>query len=850
MIYTGVVESRNDPLKLGRCQVRIVGLHSHDKNLLKTEDLPWAYPLQPITSAGISGIGQSPLGPVEGSWVCIIFRDEDQQQPIMIGTIGGIPQNIAFVFDVDDFSADIKNPETNEIVAIPTDENSILEQTTPQDIPISQTPPNTDIPRVPPPDWTGKRNEASAGIVALLKACDSLGMTTREQKSAVLGIVGGECGWIPKKEAFNYSAEGLQQTFPRTFRGKPELAQQYARWKGSREDFFRFVYAPENNGFLVGNTQPDDGAKFYGRGFIQLTGRPNYEKYAQLSGVDIVNNPDLLNTNIDLSAKVAVAFIKDKVKIASNAHPEYFYAAKKAVNPNDNLQPKLAYYEYFYGVSAPESNFVDKGLNQPVSSSEADRVLGIKLGFKDPNDKYPLKQYIAEPDTNRLARGIISGTVQDIKDSKRVVNIPKADGSTYSQPKISFGGVYPFNHVIETESGHVIEYDDTPNKERIHQYHRKGTFTEIDENGTEVHRIVGDSYTIVDRNGCIYITGEGNLTVDGNINILCRSDANIKVDGDTTMDFGGNLDIKVANNMNVSVGGQYTVWSQGNANFQTGSNMNIRAGDKYGVDANRVDMNSGTTQSRTLPIISRGAPLRNKFEYLTTMSNSVNRVLFEIETEDEWNTPQGRRALSLLQKEFPIEEIKPIDQSPQSGGINQIVPANCDLIFATEEFTSNYRLSENITLGMLFDGGFNVRHKLVAQNGLSVQQIVCNLSQLCQNVIEPVINILPGGINGINKQWKISSGYRQGVSGSQHNKGQAVDFALSHNTPNRKQATYELITQIEKIVPYDQIILEYRGTSENWIHISFDSNRRRKQAFTMVNDKTYPQRGATGFILI
>ena len=91
-LYTGCVENRQDPLKLGRCQVRVVGLHNYDKTQLKTEDLPWAYPMQPITSAGISGVGHTPLGPVEGSWVVVMFRDDDEQQPVILGTIGGIPQ--------------------------------------------------------------------------------------------------------------------------------------------------------------------------------------------------------------------------------------------------------------------------------------------------------------------------------------------------------------------------------------------------------------------------------------------------------------------------------------------------------------------------------------------------------------------------------------------------------------------------------------------------------------------------------------------------------------------------------------------------------------------------------------
>ena len=79
MMYQGVVEDRNDPLQLGRVRVRFVGLHTEDKQKIATEDLPWAYPIQPITSAAMSGIGETPLGPVEGTWVVGYFRDEHFQ---------------------------------------------------------------------------------------------------------------------------------------------------------------------------------------------------------------------------------------------------------------------------------------------------------------------------------------------------------------------------------------------------------------------------------------------------------------------------------------------------------------------------------------------------------------------------------------------------------------------------------------------------------------------------------------------------------------------------------------------------------------------------------------------------
>lgn len=90
--FFGVVEDRNDPLQLGRVRVRCYGWHTEVKNQVPTEDLPWAQPMQPITSAAMGDIGRSPTGLVEGSWVVGFFMDgKDAQRPIIMGSIAGIP---------------------------------------------------------------------------------------------------------------------------------------------------------------------------------------------------------------------------------------------------------------------------------------------------------------------------------------------------------------------------------------------------------------------------------------------------------------------------------------------------------------------------------------------------------------------------------------------------------------------------------------------------------------------------------------------------------------------------------------------------------------------------------------
>ena len=91
--FKGVVENRNDPMKLGRCRVRCLGFRTENKSLLPTDDLPWAFPIQPITSAAMNGIGQTPIGPVEGTWVFGFFMDgKSCQQPVIMGTMGGVPE--------------------------------------------------------------------------------------------------------------------------------------------------------------------------------------------------------------------------------------------------------------------------------------------------------------------------------------------------------------------------------------------------------------------------------------------------------------------------------------------------------------------------------------------------------------------------------------------------------------------------------------------------------------------------------------------------------------------------------------------------------------------------------------
>lgn len=60
----------------------------------------------------------------------------------------------------------------------------------------------------------------------------------------------------------------------------------------------------------LGNVQPGDGARFKGRGFIQLTGRANYEKYGKRLNLDLVGKPELA-LEPKTAAKILVAYFVD-----------------------------------------------------------------------------------------------------------------------------------------------------------------------------------------------------------------------------------------------------------------------------------------------------------------------------------------------------------------------------------------------------------------------------------------------------------------------------------------------------------------------------------------------------------
>ena len=382
--WQGVVEDRHDPLYLGRCKIRILGWHSENKNDQPTVSLPWAYPVAPITSASQTGVGSTPLGPVEGTWVVGFYRDgEAGQEPMFFGTLGGIPEL----------------------------------------------------------DAKGVNNDGTS--------------------------TGGEGFLDPRIEGGDI--------------GHPLFPDE----KGSR---------------------------------------------------DLYYNP------------AADMVPREPATIVHNARP----------NPNESPTYARLSKDWAARGTAVRSVIATTG---PNASSPPFTVKVVEQQF-------------------RSTFGIVFEKMENRKAGQ--MDIPTADGKRWSEPKVPWAAIYPYNHVHQSESGHIVETDDTPNWERLHWYHRTGTFTEIHPTGIKVDKIVNNYYDIVLGARYTHIEASDYTTVDGSQENYVIGNRVDKVDGDYS------VAIKK---------GRFNVSNPTGAINLEASNMVLTAAETLTLSANNVNIEKQSAES-------------------------------------------------------------------------------------------------------------------------------------------------------------------------------------------------------------------------------------------------------------
>lgn len=238
---------------------------------------------------------------------------------------------------------------------------------------------------------------------------------------------------------------------------------------------------------------------------------------------------------------------------------------------------------------------------------QKNRLMDYTKGFRDPNGIYPIEGRMNECDTNRLARNEnIDWTIVQKKDDSRNQCDTALYGS-WTEPPSPYAASYPKNHVTESESGHIFEVDDTPGAERIHEYHKSGTFTEVHPLGSEVHKVVGNAWDITLNDNMVYIRGNATTTVGKTMKVKMGEHLEIETDGDMRILVKGNVVTETLGNMLHKVKGTLTMASEGNM-LLVAPRIDL---NPNGVSANSIKTILSTLRNSVAQIFNKTSAKKN-----------------------------------------------------------------------------------------------------------------------------------------------------------------------------------------------------------------------------------------------
>jgi len=838
--YMGIVEDRiSDPLKLGRVKVRVFGVHSEFIADVPTESLPWAIPLMSSSSASLSGIGDAVPQYVEGTTVFIFFKDgESKQQPIILGSLAGIP------LDKNPFAT----PSSQEVGALITAQKATVSAASSDVLVDSSGAPVTDssgepiatgsaVEGTPPLDISAMVAKFGPNVTAVYNALLDAGIKDPNALIAILSNVAKETQFKLVRENMKYSSPArLKEVFPSKFSNMSDA--EVATYVNNEEKLANLVYA---NRYGNGDVASGDGYKYRGGGFIQLTFKANYANIGAKSGGDIVNNPNNIN-NPDIASKAVAQYMINAYGGAGRLTFSSPEAAMSSVTKKVNSggfsrdYPKVVEYSKLLKVTEDPTaeqektdeitkpNAPENDVNKTATQEEIDTGTASKnqvsststpTGFKDPAGKYPLTPLLKEQDTSRLARRITKDTAVSKRNKNRITSMRSVSGSTFAEPAPAYNAGYPYNKVHTTESGHTIEFDDTPGNERISQYHTSGTYTEIDKFGNTVNKIIGDSFQITERNGYIYIDGTARISVGSDVKLYVA----------------GNMDIEVDGNLNYNIGGSVN-WKIGGDSIKGIAGINsVQSGGPTNIDSPTINLNSGLSTPNTPS--SRSGSTTDYPRQLP--DNYLDGELVRFDDEDAATVDAAHaeqlKSGEITQKqlddgkaeaEAPTEK----DETPPPAKEEE-VPSSCDM-FKSNDIPDTAQISKYFTIGMLSSKAAVSHDKITEQHSLTKPQIACNLKNLAEKCLDKIKAKYPNMF--------VTSGFRQGSGASQHQRGMAADMQF---TGSSKGDYYEIASWIKSNVSFDQLLLEYKttGTGNPWIHISFNQDGNRGQVLTYMNHK-------------
>ena len=206
---------------------------------------------------------------------------------------------------------------------------------------------------------------------------------------------------------------------------------------------------------------------------------------------------------------------------------------------------------------------------------------------------------------------------------------PEDSRILFKEPPSSYNGQYPYVQTMETEAGHIQEFDNTPGYERYKLAHPTGSYEEVAPDGRRTVKTVADlfemtsgdgSYLVsgdrkvnvggsdicynmgdkrdqVDGNKTLFIRGNDTKTVEGDGTLIVKGDIKIIVEGNADITVQGNCETKVEGDYKMEVGGNMTVAVKGAMTqavvgswTQTMQTMSSVASSGYVIDGSRIDI--------------------------------------------------------------------------------------------------------------------------------------------------------------------------------------------------------------------------------------------------------------------
>lgn len=207
-------------------------------------------------------------------------------------------------------------------------------------------------------------------------------------------------------------------------------------------------------------------------------------------------------------------------------------------------------------------------------------VLGTLPGIPQPNPEFPdIESFtVASHDVSELARG--TNRIAAAKDAARIPDYePDANGT--------YGAQYPFNKVFESgfpgRQGHVMEFDDTPGRERIHLYHNQGSYTEMSP-GLRVDKTNGTSFDLTAQDKIIKTSGSLIVIADGDMTIFANNSLSLVTNG--VMNISGKI-INMSSQIgtSISAGAALTMSSIAATSVSAGGLIDITAGAAVSIKA-------------------------------------------------------------------------------------------------------------------------------------------------------------------------------------------------------------------------------------------------------------------------